>query len=162
MVGMLSRSRDHLRERRRDGFEDDGEGAGVFERAGIVDELGGRGGRLALDLVAAELVDRLRRQAEVAHHRDAGFDHAADERHDVAAAFELHGGGAAFLEEAAGVAHGFVGVRLVAHERHVGDDDRLARSRGRRRGCDRGCRPSSRGRSIRSRGRRCRASRRRG
>ena len=44
---------DQLRERRRDGLEDDGEGAGLLQRDGVVEQALGGLGRLALHLVAA-------------------------------------------------------------------------------------------------------------
>ena len=61
----------------------------------------------------------------MAHDGDTDLDHAADEGDDMRAAFELDGGGSAFLEEPADVEHGFIGVPLVGHEGHVGDDDGL-------------------------------------
>ena len=107
-------------------LEDDGVGAGFLQGHGVVQQADGGGGRLALHLVAAELVDRLRRQAEVAHHRDAGLDEQAHRLGDARAALQLDGLRAALLEHAAGVAQGVGGAGLVAHERHVGDDVRLA------------------------------------
>ena len=56
-----------------------------------VEEANGGGGRLALHFVAAELVDRLRREAEVPHDGDAEGDERADGFDDGRAAFELDG-----------------------------------------------------------------------
>ena len=56
---------DHLGELGRYGLEHDGESAGLLQRNGVIHEAFGRFRRLALHLVAAKLVDRLRRQADV-------------------------------------------------------------------------------------------------
>ena len=74
--------------------------------------------------VAAYLVDRLRLQTEVAHHRDADVDEALDDVEDRQAAFDLDRRRAAFLQQPAGVAHRFGDAHLVAEERHVGNHQR--------------------------------------
>ena len=61
-----------------DGLEHDREDAGPFERVRVLDQ---RLDVLALHrlaAIAAHLVDRLRLQPEVAHHRDADLHHAPD------------------------------------------------------------------------------------
>ena len=63
----------------------------------------------ALDLEPAHGVHRLRRQAEVAHHRDLGVDDGLDHRQPLAAALQLHRLGAG-PDEGGGVADGLVGV----------------------------------------------------
>ena len=65
----------------------------------------------------------LRLQAEVAHHRNADVDQPLHDVDDRAAAFELHGGGAAFLKKPAGVADRFRDADLEGEKRHVGDDE---------------------------------------
>ena len=73
------------------------EGARLLQRLGVIDELHRGLGRLALDAEAAELVDGLRRQAEVADNRDAGLDDTPDRLRGALASFELHGLAAALL-----------------------------------------------------------------
>src|SRR5262249_5040344 len=81
---------DRARQARGHALEHDREGAGLLEGLGVVEEPDRRLRRLALDLEAAELVDRLRREAESAHDRDAGTDQALPRRRGADAAFELH------------------------------------------------------------------------
>lgn len=111
-------------------LEDDGKGAGLLEREGVGDELLGCLGALALDLEAAEGVDGLRRQADVAHDGDAGLHHGLDLGADLDAALELDGLATALLHEAAGVADGRGHVLLVGEEGHVADDEGVARRAG--------------------------------
>ena len=89
----------------------------------------------ALHLEATHHVHRLRREADVAHHRDLGVDDRLDHRHPLAAAFELHGLRAG-SDERRRVAHRVVDRHVVAHPRQVTDDERvrLASARRRRRG----------------------------
>ena len=56
---------------------------------------------LALHLEAAERVDRLRREADVAHHRDLGVEDRRDRVEPLAAALELHRAGARRASSAA-------------------------------------------------------------
>ena len=76
-----------------------GEGAGLLDRQGVGEELAAGLAGLALDAVAAELVDRLRRQADVAHDRDAGPDDRLDGAGAALAAFELDRPGAALAHQ---------------------------------------------------------------
>ncbi len=63
--------RDEFRQTDRDRFQHQAEAACFFQQARIFDQpLGGTGG-FALRPKAAQLVDRLRREPEVPHHRDA-------------------------------------------------------------------------------------------
>src|SRR5690606_30928291 len=71
--------------------------------------------------VAAEDVHRLRGEAEVAHHGDAGRDHRLDLRDDPAAALQLDRVRAGLLEEPGGGPQRLGHVRLVRAERQVGD-----------------------------------------
>ena len=66
--------RDVRRDRRRHRFQHEREGAGVLQSARVRDEPHRLGGRLALGPEAAERRRRLRRQADVADHRDPGLD----------------------------------------------------------------------------------------
>src|ERR1700687_4012638 len=67
---------------------------------------------------------RLRRQADMAHHRDVDFRDSPHRFRDRDTAFELHRFGAAFLYQAAGVAERFLGTDLIREEWHIGDDQR--------------------------------------
>ena len=58
--------------------------AGLDERLGVVDQGAGGVELLALHLEAAHGVHRLRREADVAHHRDLGVDDGLDHRHPLA------------------------------------------------------------------------------
>jgi hypothetical protein len=82
-----------------------------------------RGGLAAtLHLVATEPVDRLRRESDVRHHRDPDVDEPV---HEVELrALELHGVGAALLDQPAGVADAVLDGGLERHERHVPDHHR--------------------------------------
>jgi hypothetical protein len=100
-------------ERRRHLLHHHREGARGLEGARRLDD------GLGLDLVgAARLVgaigvDRLRLQADVAHHRDAGIDQALDDVADALAALELDRLGHAILHQPAGVAERLVGALAV-------------------------------------------------
>jgi hypothetical protein len=76
----------------------------------------------ALDGVAAEFVDGLRREAEVAHDGDSDVDHAADVGDEGGAALEFDSVGAGLLEEACSGADGVFDAGAVGAEGHVGDD----------------------------------------
>ena len=76
-----------------------------------------------LDDHAAERVDRLGSEADVAHDRDAGVDDGADGVSAFYAALKLDRGDAGFLHQAHGVAHGVDVGGLVAAEGHVRDDE---------------------------------------
>ena len=79
-------------------------------------------GRLALHMETAESIDGLRRQADVAHHRNFGFDEARNQFEAALAAFHFHGFRAAFFDEADGVVEGFGNRNVEAAERHVRDE----------------------------------------
>jgi hypothetical protein len=67
---------DPLRDGGRDALEDDREAAGLLERDRVLEQLACLRGRAALGAETAEHRRGLRRQADVAHHRDP----CADER----------------------------------------------------------------------------------
>ena len=85
-------------------------------------------GRAALHLEAAEHGRGLRREADVAHHRDARVDDRPRARDRRAAALELHRVGAALLHEPHRVRDRLLVRGLVGAERHVGDDERPLRA----------------------------------
>ena len=72
-------------------LEDDREGAGVLERVRIGDEPLPVAGTPRLDLQAAERVDGLGREPEVAHHRDPALRETGNRLDHPAAALELDG-----------------------------------------------------------------------
>src|SRR5581483_6308310 len=86
----------------RDAFEHDAEGAGLLEREGVGQDAVGLGLALALDLETAHLVDELRREPEMAHHRDAELGQPARVLDHAAAALQLDSVHARLLDEAAG------------------------------------------------------------
>ena len=79
MVGMRRRSVIGRRELLRDELEDHREGAGLLDRERVGDERPRLLAGLALDADLADRVDRLRRQPDVAHDRDAGTDQRLDD-----------------------------------------------------------------------------------
>src|SRR5680860_1369119 len=88
----------------------------------------------SLHAIAPELMDGLRGEAKVSHDRDTCLHHAAHDLSHAAAALELHGVDPGLLQVATGVVERFGGRRLVAHERHVADDERVLHPPGYRRG----------------------------
>jgi hypothetical protein len=111
-------------------FEHDGERAGIAQRDRIFAR--GRRGDLGRSRSSRiRLTHRLRLQAEVPHHRDADVDEPPHDVDAPAAAFELHGRGAAFLQQPARIAYRLSDADLIREKRHVDDDER-ASCRGRR------------------------------
>ena len=92
--GHRHRLGDHAGHRVGDALEDDAEHAGLGQRDRVVDDDAGGVERLALHAEAAERVDRLRREAEVAHHRDLGVEDRPHVVETLAPALELHRAGA--------------------------------------------------------------------
>ena len=94
--------------------------SGLVERDGVtqqpVDGLCG----LALHLVAAHAMHRLRRQADVSDDRNLRVDNAADEGNAPGAALDLHRLGTTFLDEARGVLQRLAAARVIGAEGHVG------------------------------------------
>jgi hypothetical protein len=111
----------------RHGLDEDRERARVLEGARVGDEAVHGGGVAALHAVAAQLAERLGRQADVAHHGDARVGDRAHARRHARAALELHRV-APGLHEGAGVAHGVRIGGLVGEERQVADHERMARA----------------------------------
>src|SRR5882762_8221708 len=110
------------------GFENDGEGACGFHGAGVAQQLLGAIGGLALHAVAAQRVDGLRREADVAHHGNFGFGEARDQFQTALAAFDFYGFDAGFFHEAYGVAQRFRSIRVIAAKGHVRDQERALRA----------------------------------
>ena len=112
------------------GLEDHGEGAGLFHRVGVFQQLAGRIGRLALHLEAAQRVDALGREPDMGAHGDLAVDDGTDAVRHFHTAFQLHGVGARLLHEAAGVHHRVVDAGLIRHEGHIDDDECVLRAAG--------------------------------
>ncbi len=117
----VDRLGDHLRHPNRHAFEHDREAPGVLERLRGLHELAGLLGLLALHLEPTHGMDRLRRQADVAHHRNLRVDDLLDHRQSLATALELHRMGAG-PHQLGRVAHRLLGRHVVAHPRQVADD----------------------------------------
>mmetsp|Transcript_19979 Transcript_19979/g.62131 ORF Transcript_19979/g.62131 Transcript_19979/m.62131 type:complete len:207 (+) Transcript_19979:1363-1983(+) len=111
----------------------DGEAARRLERARVREELARGDGRLTLHRVAAEGGVRLRRQSNMAHHRNARVDEGTHLREDAPPALQLHRVGAALLEQPRAVVHAVVGVEVGA-KRKVGDEQRVRSAAARRLG----------------------------
>src|SRR3990172_1771175 len=88
-----------------DHLEQDRERAGIFQDPGVFDDAQRLLPAFALHPKTAQSGDALRRQAEVAHHRDAGVGDSLDARGHLPAAFELHRIAPGLRHEAAPVAH---------------------------------------------------------
>ena len=89
IVGMCSVLGDLRRDVGRHHLEHDGERTGVLQRLRVLEQPVRRLVAASLHAVAAERVDRLRGEADVRHHRDAGRDEHLDLRRDALAALEL-------------------------------------------------------------------------
>ena len=68
----------------------------------------------------------LRRQPDVPHDREAGRREPANRICHGASAFQLHGGGAAFLEEPRRIPQGLFRRDLIRQKRHVRHDESAA------------------------------------
>ena len=100
-------------------FEDDGEGAGIFSGAGIVEEL------LFVALNAAhatQLPDGLGAHADVRHDGYVCSANAANCFRLNLAAFQFDGIAACLFDDASGISDGLPGADLVAHEGHIDHD----------------------------------------
>ena len=108
-----------LRQLRRHLLKHNGEAAELVEQPGVLLKLAGLGLLLGAHAVGAELVDRLRRQAEMSHHRDTGRQYALYRLADLRAPFELHGLGSGLLHDTHGRCQRLHGVALIRAERQI-------------------------------------------
>ena len=104
-------------------LQHDREATGLGQRHRIVDDAPCRVELLALHLEAADRVDRLRREAQMAHHRDLGVEDGRDRVEPLAAALELHRAGAG-ADQRRRVADRLLARHVVAHPRQVAHDER--------------------------------------
>ena len=119
------RVRDRARQLAGHALEHDAERTGLLQPLRIGQDARRLGVSLALDLEAAHLVDELRRQADVTHDRDADLGEPARDFDHPASAFELDRVHAGLLHEAAGARDRLLDRRVIGHERHVADQQRL-------------------------------------
>ena len=101
----------------------------VGDRLGVGADGRGSVGVAALDAEAADRVERLRRQADMAHDRNAALDEEADGLRHAAAALELHGAAAGLLQDPRGGPEGAPRALLIGAERQIDDDERPPASR---------------------------------
>ena len=116
--------RDLVRDRHRNGLEHDREAAGRLERARVVDEAARLLGGAALGLEPTERGCRLRREADVPHHRDARPDDRRNPRERRSGTLELDGIGAGLLDEPDRVRDRLGVGDLERPEGHVRDHER--------------------------------------
>ena len=109
----------------RHAFEHEHDGAGRGNGFRVVDDGLRLLRRVALHLVAADQAGRLRRQAKVADHRNAGVSHRLDLGDHRPAAFELHRFAPALFHEPHAVGDRLFGRHVVRPERHVADQHRV-------------------------------------
>ena len=124
IVGMVIALGDEGGDRWRDRLQHDGEAAGSLERARRVDQAARLDGGTALRFVPAQQLHRLRRQPDVADHRNRGIDDRFGTPEHRPRAFQLHRVGPSLLQKPDGVPNGGLVRRLKRSERHVGDDER--------------------------------------
>ena len=89
----------------------------------VLEDLARGFGLAPLDLEAAELAVRLRRQPDVTHHRDVGREDRLDGGEDPPPALDLDRRASGLGQEAARVLDGAGRLGLVREEGHVADDD---------------------------------------
>src|SRR5690606_2656444 len=104
-------------ERGGDLFEHDREAAGLLEELRVAAELVGLLLLAGADAVGPELVDALRGEPEVTHHRDPGREDALDGLARDRSAFELDGVGAGLLHHPDRRDERLLRVALVGPER---------------------------------------------
>src|SRR6266404_651454 len=103
-------------------LEDDSKGACIFERFGVSKKISGSFSRLSLNAVAAELVDRLRSQTDMAHDRDLLVNQSLNKMRTTASSLELDGLGPGFLNQAKCRSHSVVGAGMKTAIRHVSNE----------------------------------------
>ena len=82
-------------------------------------------GALAARAIAAEHIDRLRGQADMADHRNAAMGQEVDGRRHRLAAFQLDRRAAGFLHDPRRAGERLFGRAFIASERHVDRDQRV-------------------------------------
>ena len=128
IVGIGQGRGDPFRHLRRDGFEHDGEAAGALERACRLVDRQRLGRRSSARAIAAQLGDRLRREAHVPHHRECRRARMARIRRRVRPAPSTFTASAppSFTRRTA-LSTACSSLGLVGAKRHVGHDQRMTR-----------------------------------
>src|SRR5205807_153529 len=116
----LNALRNHPRDFARHQLQHYRKDTGIFERERIVEQPARGVGGFSLYSISAELIDRLRRQTDVAHHRDFFVHQPFDQLHTLLTAFELHRFGLALFYQTQRRAHGVIWARVKRSIRHVG------------------------------------------
>ena len=105
----------------RNSFQDQREGASIFDRLRVGKYLPGRLERPPLNAMASEGMNGLRRQPDMAHDGDLFPHQTPDKRAALAAPFKLHCFRPAFLEVLDGDAKGFLAPDVVAAIGEIGN-----------------------------------------
>ncbi len=122
IVGTCDRLGGAARHRLAGALDDDGEAAGLGHRSRIGQNPCGLGLVAALSAEAADDVNRLRLQTDMAQYRNAALHQKAHRLGHRLAAFELDAGGAGLGHDARGALERLIGTSLVSAEGHVDDD----------------------------------------
>ncbi len=116
--------RDHVSKRGGDRLQHDRVRSRLVERLGVAYQPHRVARCLALHAETAQLVHRLRRQADVPHHGDTRFDETSHRLGHARTALEFHRAGARLLQDARRRTHRVLPAGLVAAERQIDDDVR--------------------------------------
>ena len=116
--------RDSRGEFARHGFQHHSKSSRSFHGARVALHVMSRIVRLALHVESAHRIHGLRRQSDVSHHGNFGFDEARDQFDAALSAFHLYGFRSAFFHKTHRVANRFLERDVVTAVRHVGDEQR--------------------------------------
>src|SRR5258705_8319212 len=108
----------------RHSLQNDGKRAGFFDRERIAQHPLTSLLFPALNLIATELMHRLRCQPDVAHYRNAGFYNRIDGVAHRDPTLELDGLGTCLFEKSSGILQRLFPARLIRKKRHVADQQR--------------------------------------
>ena len=97
-----------------------------------MEQLGGLFGTAPPHPVAAQGIDRLRRYADMPHHRNVAVNDAAHGGGYAHAALQFDGMGAALLQQPGRIAQGLGRVNLISHKGQVGDNQGVPAAPGHR------------------------------
>ncbi len=112
---------DPRRQLGRDSLEDERKAARLLKPVRVFEDPDGVLSSPTLHLEAAYGVHTLRRQAEMAHHRDLAIHQGTNDVCALGTALQLHGSCSA-LEKATRIAQGFLNTEVIAQIGHVGDE----------------------------------------
>jgi len=109
----------------RNGLEEEHLRTGLLDRQGVLDQEPRRVDRPPLRLVPTELPRALRGQADMPADDDPGVEDRLDPAEDALPPFELDPVDPGLLQEPPSVTDRLLIARLIAHERHVTEDERV-------------------------------------